>query len=106
MTGRTSERVELTRAIDRWLQVVGVAGEGAAAESAVDLADILLAAADVRALLTELLSIDPRTPSEADRALQIAANIEVQLFTELKGHLEELEAAWPRVLERISSLSS
>jgi hypothetical protein len=82
-----------------------VGGPDAAAESAVDLADILHAAADVRALLTELLATDPVIPSQADRALQVAANIEVQLFSELKAHLESLERAWPRVLERLDSLS-
>jgi hypothetical protein len=102
----TSQHVELTRSIDRWLQQIDVGGPDAAADSAVDLADILHAAADVRSLLTELLATNPNAPSQASQALQLASNIEVQLFTELKAHLDNLEQAWPKVLERLDSLSA
>ncbi len=106
MTDTAKDHVDLVDAIDRWLQMIDPGNPAAAADSAVDLADLLHAAADVRALLADLMAIDPRNASKADEALQIAANIEVQLFTELRGHLESLQESWPRIMERLSSLGS
>jgi hypothetical protein len=72
---------------------------------AADLADIVYAAAYVRQLANQLLDSDLNKASDADRALQAAASIEVELFTELKHHLECLEESWPALLDRLEELT-
>jgi len=101
MTGTKVSHVEHTRSIDAWLKKVGLRDEDTVAQAAVDLADLLHAAADVRDLLAQLMAKDLKNQKAADEALQLAANIEVQLFTELKGHLESLQQIWPKVLQEL-----
>lgn len=101
---RMEENVALTQSMGEWLRRLALEGE-LAAEVAVDVADILAAAEAVKELSLSMMKADPSVPREADAALTAAAEIEVQLFTELKSHLETLERAWPRLLERLDALS-
>lgn len=95
------QHVEFTRSIDTWLRAIGLRDDETVAEAAVDLADLLHAATDVREMLERLKTVDTSTPEGADQALQLAANIEVQLFTEIKTHLGSLERSWPLVLQQL-----
>jgi len=104
MLENVEETVALTRALGEWLRKVGVQNDEQRADVAVDLADILAAAGQVRTDVRRLLALDPSKAEEADAALTLAANIEVQLFTELKGHLQTLEEAWPDLLGRLEDL--
>ncbi|HEX8850743.1 MAG TPA: hypothetical protein VF761_14530 [Gemmatimonadaceae bacterium] len=101
MQNSVTQHIELTRAIDAWVQGLRSGDEDFAAQVSVDLADLLHAAGAVRTELQKLLSADLADPSSADDALQSAANIEVQLFTELKEHLESLAVLWPRVQDAL-----
>lgn len=96
----------LVRAIDQWVINLGPESTDSAPQIAVDLADILRASDKVRALVGELIAIRLSGPQGAGRALEVAGFIEVQLFTELKGHLENLEVLWPDILERLDTRAS
>lgn len=102
MSEDISEHLALTRAIDSWVQRLSEGDQELAADVAVDLADLLHAAAAVRRELDHLLIADLGDPQGSDAALQSAANIAVQLFTELKQHLESLEQRWPQVEEALA----
>lgn len=97
MSKAISEHLARTRAIDSWVQRLSDGNEKLASEVAVDLADLLRAAETVREELDQLLAADLDDPQAADAALQNAANITVQLFTELKQHLESLEQHWAQI---------
>lgn len=97
--------VATTHALTEWLRAAGLGDHERRADLAVDLADILTAAEVVQANVNALLNLRPDSATEADTALTIAAEIEAQLFGELKGHLESLEKAWPVLLERLDQLS-
>lgn len=101
MTGTRVPHVEYTKSIDAWLKKVGLRDEDTVAQAAVDLADLLHAASDVRDLLGQLMAKDLKNQKEADEALQLAVNIEIQLFSELKDHLESLHQTWPKVLREL-----
>ena len=101
MANANVQHVELTRSIDNWLRKIGLRDDETVAQAAVDLADLLHAAADVREMLERLKTLDTSGSKGADEALQLAANIEVQLFTEIKAHLESLERSWPLVLRQL-----
>ena len=87
----------------------GCAGSGFTmthvAEIAVDLADLMRAAAIARAELTNLLARSPLEARAVDAALTSAAVLEVQLFQELKGHRLSLEQRWELVEEAIARLA-
>ncbi len=100
-----TQHLELTSAIDSWLHQIRASDDDFIAQVSVDLADILRAAEDVRAELDKLLTGKLTDAQSADEALQGAANIEVQLFTELKHHLESLEPLWPTVMDALERLS-
>ena len=98
------ENVALTQSLEDWLRKLAL-DEEVIADLAVDTADIVAAAEAVKALTDSMMKTNPSKPTEAETALSAAAKIEVQLFTELKSHLETLERAWPRLLERLDALS-
>lgn len=101
MTGTKVPHVEYTKSIDAWLRRVGLRDEDTVAQAAVDIADLLHAASDVRDLLGQLMAQDLKNQKAADEALQLAVNIEIQLFSELKDHLESLQQAWPKVVQEL-----
>jgi hypothetical protein len=96
-----TSHLELTSALSRWLNAAGIADDELRADLAVDLADTLHAAEVARAELGEILKLQIASRGQAALALQHAANIEVQLFSELKHHLEELESRWPLLMEAL-----
>lgn len=98
------ENVALTQRFENWLRRLALEDK-LVSELAVDTADIVAAAEAVKKLLLSMMRKDPAVPPESDAALSAAAEIEVQLFTELKSHLETLERAWPSLLERLDALS-
>lgn len=98
--------VELTQRLREWLDRVGIDAKADQASIAVDAADIVAASEKVAALLEVMIEADARSPTGADEALTVAAEIEVQLFTELKSHLRSLEKLWPKVLEKLDSVAS
>lgn len=100
------QTVQLTQELTSWLARSGLADSREQGDLAVDLADLLAASKQVAHDVTALLAINPLVPEEADRALGLAANIEVQLFTELAGHLDSLRESWPKVLERLERLTA
>ena len=104
MDDRNAEHVEFARSLEARFRAAGVES-GTTADMATDLADIVFAAAHVRRLADQLLEGDLNKASEADRAFQAAASIEVELFTELKHHLECLEQSWPGLLDRLEALT-
>jgi hypothetical protein len=106
MATTAEDTVNLTREIDRWLLGVGINEEGARADLAVDLADILAAAQRVESDLRSLLSLVAPSGKEADEALALAADIEVQLFTEAQSHMKTLQKAWPYLLQRLEQRAS
>jgi thioredoxin-like negative regulator of GroEL len=91
--------------VDAWLTRAEVADAEDVAQMAVDLADLLHAAARAREALNELIRIMGTSQAERDRELKLVATIDVQLFTELRGHLESLRAAWPAVVKRVGRLA-
>jgi hypothetical protein len=97
MTEDVASHLALTRAVDSWVRRLSPRNDSLAAEVAVDLADLLHAASVVRRELDHLLKADLDGADSAEAALQGAANIGVQLFTELKQHLESLEQHWPKI---------
>ncbi len=99
-----TEHREFVRQLSTWLSSVGVTDADERAEVAVDLADLLRAAEVVRLELSKLLAPHPAAVT-TDDTLQAVANIEVQLFTELKWHLESLETRWQRVVETVAKHS-
>ena len=104
MLNNIEETVALTKALGDLLRKLGVQADQQRADVAVDIADILAAAGQVHTDVRRLLALDPSKADEADTALTLAANIEVQLFSELKGHLATLEDAWPGILARLDEL--
>lgn len=94
-----------TYRIGQWVRRAGLNEDSVVADLSVDLADILAAVATVSALTERLLKLDPSVPKQADEALTLAAEIEALLFTETKGHLATLEAAWPELLETLDKRS-
>jgi hypothetical protein len=104
MATTAQDTVRLTHTIREWLASLDFKAE-ARASIAVDLADVLAAARSAERCVEELLSLDPSKPDQADRAVKVAADVEVQLFTELKTHLESLRRSWPAVLERLAERS-
>jgi len=98
---RTQQHLQLVRSICEWVEKIGLQDEQFASSVAVDLADLLYAASEVRGLLERLLATDLNAGTGLDEALQLAASIEVELFHELKPHLEDLERNWERVLEQL-----
>lgn len=98
------ETVALTQRLGEWLRKLTLEEE-VIADLAVDTADIIAAAEAVKELTDSMMKTDLSEPTEADAALSAATEIEVQLFTELKSHLETLERAWPRLLECLDTLS-
>lgn len=105
MTTRVEQNVNLTRRLREWLSRTGLKHEGTQAGIAVDAADIVAAAEQVNGLLEAMMRTNPESPGGADEALTAAAEIEVQLFTELRSHLETLEEAWPKLLECLDTAS-
>lgn len=101
-----SETVAVTKAFSDWLSAIGISDPKLRAEVSVDLADILAAARQVESDMRSLMKTRPSGGAEADAALAVAANIEVQLFTELASHLKTLRTTWPKVLEQLDTASS
>lgn len=99
-----TEHREFVRQLSAWLSSVGLTDADERAEVAVDLADLLRAAEAVRQQLSKLL-LPQHADVESDDTLQAVANIEVQLFTELKWHLESLETRWQLVVETVAKHS-
>jgi hypothetical protein len=60
----------------------------------VDISDMLFAATSAERAVRSLLELDIREPGATEKALTLSAHISVQLFTELKGHLDSLESVW------------
>lgn len=106
MTTRLEQNVDLTRRLREWLNRAGIDEERTQSAVAVDAADIVAAGEKVAELLETMMRADPESPDGADRALTAATEIEVQLFTELKSHLQTLQKAWPKVLERLDAAST
>lgn len=98
MNSESKKVVQLTHRIDRWLLSAGVTSARRRSGMAVDLADLLAAAAESERGLNRLLRTTPSTPTGADRALSIAAEMEAWLFTELEDHLRSLEREWAKLL--------
>jgi hypothetical protein len=94
-----AEHIAFVSEIDDWLARAGVDDPDRRATLAVGLADSLRAADHVREDLRDSLRLDPSDPAQADQALSHVANIHVQLFTELKHHLLEMEDIWEEALE-------
>jgi hypothetical protein len=101
-----SETVAVTKAFSEWLLDIGISDPKLRAEISVDLADILSAARKVEDDLGLLTKPRSAGGPEPDAALSIAANIEVQLFTELASHLRTLRVSWPKVLEQLDKQES
>jgi outer membrane murein-binding lipoprotein Lpp len=106
MAHQAADTVTLTKAIADWLVEAGVADAKQRADISVDLADLIAAARQVEADVKSLVQQRPATASEADKALALATDIEVQLFTELSSHLDSLRRAWPKLLERLDAMAS
>ncbi len=103
-TGRSralSEHVILANQLSSWLQKAGVPQ----AVSAVDFADIVFAARKIDGYLRGLLDSDPTQADQIDAAYTLLSTIHVWLFSELKGHLVDLETAWPLIDARFEELS-
>lgn len=105
MTMSPRETVALTHALGQWLRKAAVGDDAIVADLAVDLADIIAAGEFVREAVDELLRHDPLDPREADAALTLAAEMEAQLFGEMREHLSSLEIVWPKLLTRLDELS-
>lgn len=105
MPTRLESNIDLTRRLRAWLKNLDTLNDEGAASIAVDVADIITAADKVAELAVTMLSEDVSSPAGADKALAAAAEIEVQLFTELKSHLATLEESWPFLLERLDALT-
>jgi len=97
----TEQHVKLIRSINDWVKRVDPQDERVAGGVAVDLADLLRAASKARGLLERLLATDLNAEDGLDEALELAVEIEVWLFHELKPHLENLERNWERVLAQL-----
>lgn len=105
MTDSAARTIALTHNLRNWLQGARLDEEPASTDLAVGLADFVAAAARAQDRVEALLKLDPAVPGQADEALTLAAELEAYLFTEIKSQLERLEAAWPRLLERLDKLS-
>lgn len=106
MANQAADTVALTKTIANWLVGVDVADAKVRAEISVDLADIIAAASQVEADVKALVHRHPASAADVDKALALATNIEVQLFTELSSHLDSLRRAWPTLLERLDAMAS
>ena len=100
-----SETVAMTKAFSEWLLAIGISDAKLRAEVSVDLADILAAAHRVEKDMSSLMKAPYAGGPGGDAALAVAANIEVQLFTELASHLRTLRSTWPRVLKQLEATS-
>jgi hypothetical protein len=104
MQDNSDKHVELVRSLESFFRAIGFDSEGTT-DVATDLADILYAATDAHRLVDGMLAADIENADDAKGLLQMAADIDVQLFTELKDHLESLEQAWPGVLDAVERLA-
>ncbi len=77
----------------RWLDHAGVQNTAAA----VDLADVLYAAKQVEGAVQSLMRLRPGDRTHAAQAVDELGKLHAWLFTEMKPHLAELEAAWPSI---------
>src|SRR4051812_38828181 len=105
MANEADETVALTTHIADWLVKAGVNDAKQRADISVDLADLIAAAHEVEADVKSLVKQRPASVSDADKALTLAGNIEVQLFTELASHLDSLRRVWPKLLKRLAELA-
>jgi hypothetical protein len=95
--------VRFVARVERWLRAAGVA-KGAATEAAIDLADGLHAADQVRQHLRNMLRADPRTKRGADAASREAIHLHVWADGELRFHINRLLRRWePNVIDVIGS---
>jgi hypothetical protein len=101
-----AETVAATKAISEWLSEIGISDPKLRAEVSVDLADILAAARRIESDMRLLLQPRSARGQVPHAALTLAANIEVQLFTELAGHLKTLRTTWPKVLHQLDKAAS
>jgi len=76
--------------INRWLERAGISNPNTRTHIAIELGDALDAMETVLREVREMLKTDPGTRRGADRALTHAANIDVQISTELRWHLQGL----------------
>jgi hypothetical protein len=105
MSSESNRVIRLTSRIDRWLLSAGIRSARQRSSMAVDLADLLAAAAESRKGLNRLLKTNPSTADGAERALVIAAEMEAWMFTELKEHLRSLEQSWTKLLPFVEKKS-
>lgn len=105
MSSQAAQTVALTNTIAEWLVEIGISDAKERAELSVDIADIIAAAHQVEADVVRLTRHPPGTKSGATEALELATNIEVQLFTEMSSHLDSLRRVWPRLLARLDGMA-
>lgn len=89
----------LASELSAWLRRAGVQHT----DLAVDVADLLYAARKVEGAVQELLRLDLTEPKHVERAVDELGKMHAWLFTEMKPHLEELEAAWLSIENPIAS---
>jgi hypothetical protein len=90
-----STNVRFAGELREWMAQAGVPDGATQADLAVGFADIIFAAGQAEAALRLLLQTDPRSPEGADRALTHLGYLNALFLSEIKGHLEDLEQAWP-----------
>lgn len=83
----------LASALSHWLGRAGVQSP----EAAVDFADVLYAAKQVEIAVQSLMRLNPGDRAHAGRVIDELGKLHALLFTEMKPHLAELEAAWPSI---------
>jgi hypothetical protein len=100
---KARSHVRFVERIERWLRAAGVSRR-AATQAAIDLADGLYAADQVKAALSKMLTLDPRTKRGADAASREAIRLHVWAGGELKFHVSRLVRRWePSVIDVIGS---
>lgn len=93
------DAVALASQLSAWFRRAGVQHT----ELAVDVADLLYAARKVEGAVQELLRLDLTERDHVERAVDELGNMHAWLFTEIKPHLEDLEAGWSSIENPIAS---
>ena len=103
--GADGDRAQLAERISDWIDSLELDADAARTTLATALAAALTSAAECRPLLDALLSSRPVTSAaEAERALIALTELNIHLLGEIRGALEELEAAWPALEDRLIEL--
>ena len=103
--GGAGDRARLAERVSDWIDTLQLDDDAARTTLATALAAALTSAAECRALLDTLLSSRPvASAAEAEQALTTLTELNIHLLGEIRGALDELEAAWPALEDRLIEL--